>query len=103
MLNRNHYFSVELVGVNDSDKLLDLDAVEDYLIQHAPLKYIKEFRWQGPIIQKIKSLGYSIPEYNIKLNGKLLYKPYEDIFVSDRVKKNEDRIKDIDIVPFYVL
>ncbi len=98
---KSHYFSVELVGVNNSDKLLDISVVEDYLIQHAPLKYKKEFRWQGPITQKVKSFGYSIPEYNIKLNGQWLFKPYDDFFMSDRVKRNEDAIKDVDIVPFY--
>ena len=98
---KKHYFSVELVGVNCSDRLLDKDAVEDYLIQHAPLKYKREFRWQDPIAQKVQSLGYTIPEYLISLNGRMLYKPYEDIFISDRVKRNEDSIKDVEIVPFY--
>ncbi len=99
--SKKHFFKVELIGVTNSDKLLDLDGVKDYLIQHAPLRYSKGFKWQRTIIEKIKALGYSIPSYDIRLNGVALYKPYEDCFMSDRVKKNNDSIKDVDVIPFY--
>lgn len=98
---KSHFFSVELIGVNNSDKLLDELVVEDYLVQNAPLNFDQGFRWQGPIIQKMKSLGFSIPSYNIRLNNKWLFKAYSDQFISDRVKRNIDTIKDVDIVPFY--
>lgn len=98
---KKHFFKVELIGVANSDKLLDLGEVEDYLIQHAPLKYSNEFKWQRTITEKIKALGYVIPSYDIRLNGVTLYKPYEDCFQSDRVKRNIDSIKDIDVIPFY--
>lgn len=99
--SKRHYFKVELIGVTNSDKLLDLEVVENYLIQHAPLRYAKEFKWQRTITEKIKALGYVIPSYDIRLNNLPLYKPYEDAFVSDRVKRNEDSIKDVEVVPFY--
>lgn len=99
--SNKHYFIVDLIGVASADKLLDLEAVENYLIQHAPLKYRKEFTWGKLITGKIKTFGYSIPSYNVRLNKKELYKPYIDTFVSDRVKRNVDNIKDIDVVPLY--
>ncbi len=98
---KSHYFTVELIDVIDNDKLLIDEQVKDYLVQHAPLKYRQEFRWQGPIVEKIKRLGFDISAYNISLNGEKLYKPYRDIFESDRVKKIIDTIKDIEVVPFY--
>lgn len=99
--SKKHYFKVELIGVTNSDKLLDLEVVENYLIQHAPLRYAREFKWQRTITEKIKALGYVIPAYDIRLNNVPLFKPYEDVFLSDRVKKNKDSIKDVDVVPFY--
>lgn len=99
--SKKHYFMVELIGVTNSDKLLDLEVVENYLIQHAPLRYVREFKWQRTITEKIKALGYVIPAYDIRLNNVPLFKPYEDVFLSDRVKKNKDSIKDVDVVPFY--
>lgn len=99
--SKKHFFKVELIGVTNSDKLLDLEEVEGYLIQHAPLRYSKDFKWQRTITEKIKTLGYNIQAYDIRLNGVTLYKPYEDYFRSDRVKKNNDSIKDVDVVPFY--
>ncbi len=99
--SKKHYFKVELIGVTNSDKLLDLEVAENYLIQHAPLRYAREFKWQRTITEKIKALGYVIPAYDIRLNNVSLFKPYEDVFLSDRVKKNKDSIKDVDVVPFY--
>ena len=74
--SKNHFFKVELIGVTNSDKLLDLEGVEDYLIQHAPLRYSKDFKWQRIITEKIKALGYSIPAYDIRMNGVTLYNAY---------------------------
>lgn len=96
-----HYFTVEMIDVSDNDKLLRDEQVKDYLIQHAPLKYNHEFKWQDPIVEKTRGLGFDILAYNISLNGENLYKPYRDVFESDRVKKNIDTIKDIEVVPFY--
>ena len=95
------FFKVELIGVKDSDKLLDLDTVNNYLVQNAPIAFAHGFSWRRVITEKTKALGYTIPSYNIRLNGEELYKAYNDSFVSDRVKKNKDVIKDIDIIPFY--
>lgn len=98
---KEHYFKVMMVEVTENDKLLDIELVRDYIVQHAPLKYNDQFKWQDPIIEKSEGLGFVIHSYNIFLNGEKLYKPYRDKFESDRIKKNIDTIKDIEVIPFY--
>lgn len=96
-----HYFIVELNGVSIKEKLLDEEGVENYLIQHAPLPFKKEFVWASTIKEKSRILGFEIPEYCIELNGRQIFKPYENTFVCDRVKKRKDSIYDIKVIPFY--
>lgn len=97
----NHYFEVALNGVTGNEGLLDLDAVKEYLLQHAPLPFAKEFHWGRTIQSKFEMEGYAIPTYNIVLNGEALAKPYANSFVSDRIKKTEDMVKDIHIQVFH--
>lgn len=97
----NHYFEVTLNGVTGNEGLLDVDAVKEYLLQHAPLPFAKEFHWGRTIQSKFEMEGYAIPTYNILLNGEALFKPYANSFVSDRIKKTEDHVKDIHIQVFH--
>lgn len=99
--SKRHYFEVKMIGVTQNDGLMDEELVKDYLIQHAPLPYEKQFKWQNTIREKVRLAGYSIPHYCICLNGQELYKPYSDSFASDRVKKITDSILDIHVKPFY--
>lgn len=96
-----HYFEVILEGVSQKEKLLNPKIVENYLLQHAPVPFDPQFHWGGIIKEKTRILGYEIPEYKILLNGKLLYKPYKNTFICDRVKKREDSIYDVDVKAFY--
>lgn len=95
------YFEVRLEDVWGEAGLIDVEAVEDYLTQHAPLQYAKEFKWGRTISEKLRLNGYLIPQYRISLNGKELYKPYRDTFISDRVKRNVDLIRDVQVTPFF--
>lgn len=95
------FFEVGLEGVWDEAGLIDLDQVKDYLIQHAPLQFSNKFKWGRTIIEKMRMSGYSIPQYKINLNGEFLYKPYQDMFTSDRVKKNLDIIRDVKMEIFH--
>lgn len=97
----SHYFEVTLNNVSDGSNLLNLEMVKDYLIQHAPIPFSQSFKWGEAVKEKFRLLNYSIPAYAIKLNGESLYKAYMDTIVSDRVKKIEDRIKEIEVKPFY--
>lgn len=96
-----HYFEVKMLGVTCNNGLMDEDVVRDYLIQHSPLPFDKEFKWRSTIQEKVRIAGYIIPTYCICLNGEELYKPYSDSFVSDRVKKISDSIQDIQVKKFY--
>lgn len=95
------YFQVKLEGVWNEAGLIDLEVVEDYLMQHAPLCFSPDFKWAQTVTEKMRLMEFYIPQYRICLNGKTLYKPYQDSFVSDRVKKHMDLIRDIKTEAFY--
>ncbi len=78
----------------------NIDNVRDYLLQHAPLQFASEFKWGRTISEKMRLLGYTIPQYRIQLNGESLYKPYRDTFISDRVKRSVDMVKDVNVQVF---
>lgn len=96
-----HYFEVVLDGVSRQNALTDYDTLKNYLTQNVPLPFHPDFKWGKTVASKIELAGYKIPEYNVFLdyNGKVeqVYKPYRDIIVSDRVKKLDDNIHDIQI------
>jgi len=96
-----HYFEVILDGVSFQSSLTDCDMLKNYLTQNIPLPFHPDFKWGETVISKIKIAGYKIPEYNIFLthNGNVeqIYKPYRDVIVSDRVKKLDDNIHDVQI------
>ncbi|OUQ41924.1 hypothetical protein B5E65_10445 [Gemmiger sp. An120] len=96
-----HYFEVKMLGVTSNSGLMDEGRVRDYLIQHSPLPFGKDFKWSSIIQEKLRISGYTVPAYCICLNGEELYKPYSDRFVSDRVKKITDSIQDIRVEKFY--
>lgn len=97
---KKRYFEVIMEGVDKDAGLTDIEAVREYLIQHAPLFFDEKFKWGRTIYEKIRMEGYHIPQYRIYLNGDELTKPYRDSFISDRVKKSEDLIKDIEVKAF---
>lgn len=95
------YFNVKLEGVWHEGGLIDPETVRDYLLQHAPLQFSKEFKWGRTIDEKMRLNGYQIPQYKIRLNGETLCKPYRDTFLSDRIKKSLDLIQDVKVEMFY--
>lgn len=98
---KRRYFEVIMEGVDEDAGLMDIEAVQEYLIQHAPLYYDDKFKWGRTIFEKVRMEGFLIPQYRIFFNNTELLKPYQDVFVSDRVKRNEDSIKDIEVKAFY--
>ena len=95
------YFIVKMEGVWTEGGLIDSEVVKEFLLQHAPLRFSRAFKWGRTITEKLRINGYTIPQYAINLNGEALYKPYQDSFTSDRVKKNCDFIQDIKVESFY--
>ena len=98
---KRRYFQVELKGVWEEAGFMSYSMVEEYLLQHVPLQFSKEFKWGRTITEKMRLSGYKIPQYRIRLNGETLFKPYRDTLISDRVKKQFDLIRDIKVETFY--
>ena len=96
-----HYFEVVLNGVSRQSHLTNYENLKNYLIQTIPLPFHPDFKWGRTILSKIEINGYKVSEYNVFLNydskSEQLYKPYCDIIVSDRIKKFDDNIHDIQI------
>lgn len=95
------YFEVTLEGVWEEVGLTNIESVRDYLIEHAPLYFSRNFKWGRTIEEKMRLNGYSIPKYHIYLNKNELFKAYEDTFIADRVKRNYDLIQDVTVEAFY--
>lgn len=97
----SHYFEVVLSGVSLQNGLTTYDVLKDYLTQNVPLPFHPDFHWGRTILSKIEINGYKVPEYNMFLHynahTEQLFKPYRDIIVSDRVKKLDDNIHDIQL------
>ncbi len=96
-----HYFEVILSGVSLQNELTAYISLKNYLTQNIPLPFHPEFHWGRTILSKLEINGYKVPEYNVFLHhdghSEQLFKPYRDIIVSDRVKKLDDNIHDIQI------
>ena len=86
--DKRHYFEVKMIGVTSSDGLMNEEVVKNYLMQHSPLPYAKQFKWKNPIQEKVRIEGYSIPCYCICLNGIELFKPYTDQFCVGSCKED---------------
>jgi molecular chaperone HtpG len=95
------YFEVQLDGVWNETGITDIESVREYLVQHAPVYYSRSFKWGRTIEEKIRLNGYSVPQYHVFLNNSELFKPYQDTFLSDRVKRNIDLIQDVIVETFY--
>lgn len=98
---RRRYFEVKLEGVWEEAGLTNIESVRDYIIEHAPLYFSRNFMWGRTIEEKVRLNGYPIPKYHIYLNNNELFKAYEDTFIADRVKRNYDLIQDVIVKSFY--
>lgn len=100
-----HYFFVDLLGVDSTVGLLDKAELQQYFVQYLPLKFSPDFKWGDLISKKIQKIGYKIPSYKVMysdgITTEYIYKAYTDTFVSDRVKKYEKAIKDVEVKPYY--
>lgn len=97
-----HYFEVCLKGISLKNTLMEKEVVRNYLIQNAPLPFNPAFKWGEEINKQLSLQGWRLPVYNIYLMmntqaPEQLYKPYADVLVSDRVKKLNDNIRDIQV------
>lgn len=98
----SHYFEVVLYGIKKNSPLMNYEMVKEYLVQNAPLPFHPKFKWGHEVLNKVELAGYKMPEYNIYLvfnsQKEQLFKPYRDTIISDRIRKYEDNICDINVV-----
>lgn len=96
----SHFFKVEMIGVNsESSKLLDVDDIQNYLSFIAPVPYSSKFNMYKSIIYRHgEEVGCPISDYNIRLNGEQLLKPYGTRFSVHSA--GEDQIYNIEFTDF---
>jgi len=95
-----HYFKVKLKGVSDKFKLLDIDKVENYLCQVAPVEFNGKFRLRDKINNMLQELKLENNEYKIFLGTSEtemfpIIKPYKMKFYADISKKIEDTLSNV--------
>ncbi|MGE0086259.1 MAG: ATP-binding protein [Desulfococcaceae bacterium] len=95
-----HYFEVILNGIQQGhDNLLDIDDIQDYLSQVAPVSFdCQTLIALQKINQKLKEVGKEPEEFNIFLNREKIYKPYKVNFFAN---KKKDFITDINFFESY--
>jgi len=99
-----HYFNVLMTGVKDTDGILDVDMVQEYLEQVAPVDFDRTFGWGKIIKSKLRAYGFTPSSYNIFVgDGKTstpIMKAYQDTVISDRLRKLEDNISEVETKVF---
>jgi molecular chaperone HtpG len=99
-----HYFNVIMSGVEDIDGILDVDKIQEYLEQVAPVDFDKTFNWGKIIKSKLRVYGFTPSIYNIFVgDGKTtssVVKAYNDTVISDRLRKLEDSISEVETMVF---
>ena len=94
-----HWFRVELRDVNrESQDLLDLLEIKNYLSFAAPAPYRNTFLFRQKIYEYADSLSRPLDEYRIELNGEQVFKKYGTRFPTS---KGEDEIFDLTFKNFY--
>jgi len=90
--NKNeHYFKVILTGIQyESDELLDVTEVRNYLSFIAPVPYTSKFLFRDKIYQHAKEIGTPIEEYGIYINDEQLFKNYKSRIYTKEGKCQDD-------------
>jgi molecular chaperone HtpG len=97
-----HYFKVKLIGI-DSDKLLDIKDIREYLSIVAPVPYSEKFYYSTSIYKYVQEENFEeIDEYCIYINTDQIYKPYSTYLYEKVDKQNGCKKYDeiIDIIFF---
>ena len=97
---RDHFFSVEIGNIRSSrGMLLNVPAIKSYLSQVAPVPFHPEtFHFGNDIDKTLRKKVPSYATYCIRVNGKVIYKPY-----CDRVGINQHGQEEIKGVRFFSL
>ena len=75
--NSEHYFEVEMFDINkENTDLLNETKVREYLSFVVPVPYRNTFILRNHIYTYAKSIGYTIDEYCVRVNGSQIFKEY---------------------------
>jgi molecular chaperone HtpG len=85
-----HYFKVILRDV-DSDELLDIKDVREYLSMVAPVPYSEKFYYRVNIYKYTEENNLEMDEYCIHVNDDQIYKPYTTCLYEESNKQNDFR------------
>lgn len=96
----DHYFIVEMEGIDSFSDLLDIERIESYIKQVAPLPYHKKFSWSTDIKELIAKSRLKIEEFPIYIGSDedslyQVYKSNKSKFIADMTKKLNDEISGI--------
>ncbi|MGG2196440.1 ATP-binding protein [Paenibacillus validus] len=82
--DKEHFFRVELIDINDENEELfggkdedNLEQLTDYLSFVAPVPYQANFIYRSEIYDHAGKLNARIDEYNIRINGEQIFKKYK--------------------------
>lgn len=91
----DHFFRVELIDINDENEELfggrdddNIERLTDYLSFVAPVPYQADFYYRSEIYEYAKSLNARIDEYDIRINGKQIFKKYKTHFKTGNGRDN---------------
>jgi molecular chaperone HtpG len=88
--SEEHFFKVLLLGIRpESDELLDVSNIKEYLSFVAPVPYTTSFLFYSQIYEYAKSIGETIDEYRLFVNGEQVFKNY-----ISRTYTRDGKIKD---------
>lgn len=98
----SHYFKVIMKNVKNYDHILDYENIKLFLSQIAPVPYNEKlFSWSKKIKEQFNEKNLLLSEYNLELSNsrkkEKIYKLYSDKFISDRKKKIQDEVENINI------
>lgn len=98
-----HFFEVTLEGViAESDDLLDISKVCEYLEEVAPIPYANTFSYRSKIYEFVNHSGLKLDEYCVLVNGNQLFKPYKNKLYegNEENKKAYDEVCDLEFRNF---
>lgn len=99
---KEHYFIVQMEGVDEYSRLNSYENVVEYLSQNIPVPYSPEFSWGKEINNRLRKAGCTIKAYNVSVQYGMkrtsIYKPYMDETIVDKRKNITCQIQDIEIV-----
>lgn len=95
----DHWFKVELIGINDENTdLLDFAQIKEYLSFVAPVPYQNTFIFRTEVYRHAAKLNCRIDEYTIRINGEQIFKKYKTNF---KTSKGDDEVFNLDFKEIY--